>query len=131
MSNRVSDMAVSLSRPPMPFCGQNMGVLPKFCPQNDTTGVRLEYDERTECFRAELDEWLVAHRPSRDEMIADPPRSTGHLPEWSRRWQHALFDAGLMVPGWPPELGGRNATPVEQLVYFEELARHRLPRTTN
>ena len=34
-------------------------------------------------------------------------------------------------PGWPPELGGRNATPVEQMIYFEEMKKHELPRSYN
>jgi alkylation response protein AidB-like acyl-CoA dehydrogenase len=42
-----------------------------------------------------------------------------------------MFDAGWLVPGWPPERGGRNAGPIETLVYIEELARARVPRTTN
>jgi alkylation response protein AidB-like acyl-CoA dehydrogenase len=42
-----------------------------------------------------------------------------------------MFDAGWLVPGWPPELGGRNAGPIETLVYLEEMARARVPRTTN
>jgi alkylation response protein AidB-like acyl-CoA dehydrogenase len=35
------------------------------------------------------------------------------------------------VPGWPPELGGRNATAGEQMIYFEELSRRKIPRTFN
>jgi alkylation response protein AidB-like acyl-CoA dehydrogenase len=42
-----------------------------------------------------------------------------------------MFDAGWLVPGWPPERGGRNAGPVEQLVYLEEMWRAGVPRTTN
>jgi alkylation response protein AidB-like acyl-CoA dehydrogenase len=42
-----------------------------------------------------------------------------------------MFDAGWLVPGWPPELGGRNAGPVEVLTYLEELAKAGVPRTTN
>ena len=42
-----------------------------------------------------------------------------------------MFDAGWLVPGWPPERGGRNAGPIETLVYIEELAKARVPRTTN
>ena len=30
-----------------------------------------------------------------------------------------------MIPGYPPELGGRNATPMQTLIYMEELARRR------
>jgi alkylation response protein AidB-like acyl-CoA dehydrogenase len=42
-----------------------------------------------------------------------------------------MFDAGWLVPGWPPELGGRNAGPLESLVFIEELAKAHVPRTTN
>ena len=42
-----------------------------------------------------------------------------------------MFDAGWLVPGWPPERGGRHATPTQQLVYLEEMARAGVPRTTN
>jgi alkylation response protein AidB-like acyl-CoA dehydrogenase len=42
-----------------------------------------------------------------------------------------MFDDGWLVPGWPRERGGRNAGPIETLVYLEELARLEMPRTTN
>jgi alkylation response protein AidB-like acyl-CoA dehydrogenase len=93
--------------------------------------VRLRFDDNVEAFRAELLEWLAANRPSRAEMAADPPVSSGHAPDWARRWARTLFDAGWLVPGWPPELGGRNAGPIETLVYLEELARAHVPRTSN
>jgi alkylation response protein AidB-like acyl-CoA dehydrogenase len=93
--------------------------------------MRLRYDDSVEAFRAELLEWLAANRPSPEEMAADPSVSTGHAPEWARRWTRAMFDAGWLVPGWPPELGGRNAGPIETLVFIEELAKARVPRTTN
>jgi alkylation response protein AidB-like acyl-CoA dehydrogenase len=92
--------------------------------------VRLS-DSRSEGrFRAELESWLAENEPAADRL-SDPPRSTGHIPGWAREWQRALFDAGWLVPRWPPELGGRNATAVEQMIYLEELSRRRLPRTTN
>ncbi|MFZ6003397.1 MAG: acyl-CoA dehydrogenase family protein [Actinomycetota bacterium] len=93
--------------------------------------MRLRFDDSVEAFRAELLEWLAANRPSAEEMAADPSVSTGHAPEWARRWTRTMFDAGWLVPGWPPELGGRNAGPIETLVYIEELAKARVPRTTN
>lgn len=92
--------------------------------------MQLQYDEETERFRAELDDWLDEHLPARDEM-RERPQSSAHIPEWARRWQRSLFDDGWLVPGWPPELGGRNATPVQQMVYFEELARRQIWRSQN
>jgi alkylation response protein AidB-like acyl-CoA dehydrogenase len=93
--------------------------------------VKLRFDDSVEAFRSELREWLAVHRPSPEEMAADPSVSTGHAPGWARRWTRTMFDAGWLVPGWPPELGGRNAGPIESLVYIEELAKARVPRTTN
>lgn len=93
--------------------------------------MQLHFDADTESFRAELRAWLAANQPTLEEMRADPLASSAHLPAWSRRWQRRLFDAGLLVPGWPPELGGRNLPPVQQLVYHEEMARLPVERSTN
>jgi alkylation response protein AidB-like acyl-CoA dehydrogenase len=92
--------------------------------------VRLT-DSRSEArFRAELGEWLDENQPAADRA-ADPARSSGHVPGWAADWQGALFAAGWLVPRWPSELGGRDASAVEQMIYLEELSRRRLPRTTN
>jgi alkylation response protein AidB-like acyl-CoA dehydrogenase len=93
--------------------------------------VQLHYDAATEAFRSELRAWLAANQPSQGEMRADPMKSSAHFPAWSRRWQRKLFDAGLLVPGWPKELGGRGLPPVQSLVYFEEMGKIPTPRTTN
>src|ERR1700758_1245894 len=92
--------------------------------------MRLRYRDEDEAFRVELLDWLAANLPSPDEM-AEPQRSSAHLPDWARAWQRRMFDAGWLVPGWPPELGGRNATPIQQMVYFEEIARREIPRGFN
>jgi alkylation response protein AidB-like acyl-CoA dehydrogenase len=93
--------------------------------------VKLHFDASTERFREELRAWLETNRPSDEERLAEPARSSAHLPRWARAWQRRLFDAGWLVPGWPPELGGRNATPVQQLVYFEEMAKLPFMRSPN
>jgi alkylation response protein AidB-like acyl-CoA dehydrogenase len=92
--------------------------------------MRLHYDERTERFRDELRGFIAENLPPHSERL-EPVRSSAHMPEWGRRWQRTLFDHGWLVPGWPPEYGGRNATPVEQMVYFEELSRLEVPRFLN
>ena len=92
--------------------------------------MRLHYDEQTEGFRRELRAWMEANLPP-PSARAERVRSSAHIPEWARAWQRKLFDDGWLVPGWPPEYGGRNATPVQQMVYFEELARLGVPRSCN
>ncbi len=93
--------------------------------------MHLRYDVATERFRAELQSWLAENQPDPEVVRADPWLSSGHITDWARAWQQRLFDAGWLVPGWPPELGGRNATPVQQLVYFEEMACIPLMRSSN
>jgi alkylation response protein AidB-like acyl-CoA dehydrogenase len=93
--------------------------------------MRLTFDESVEAFRSEFLAWLDENKPTPEEMKADPALSSGHVPGWAKRWTRRMFDDGWLVPGWPPERGGRNATPVQQLVYMEEMARAGVPRTTN
>ena len=93
--------------------------------------MRLSFDESVEDFRRDFVDWLSVHRPTAEEMAAEPAKSSAHAPEWARRWTRRLFDDGWLVPGWPPERGGRNAGPVETLVYLEELRKAGVPRTTN
>jgi len=93
--------------------------------------MHLRYDAETEAFRAELVAWLADNLPSDEEVRADPRRSSAHLPDWAKAWTRRLFDDGWLVPGWPPELGGRNATPLQQMVYFEEFAKLAVPRAVS
>ncbi len=92
--------------------------------------VKLGYSQDVEAFRARLDRWLDENWPS-PERRRDEKHSSAHLPEWARSWQRKLFDDGWLVPGWPPQLGGQNATPTEQMIYAEELARRQIPRSLN
>ena len=92
--------------------------------------MRLRYGSEEEAFRAELLAWVEANLPPR-ERLREPKLSSAHVPEWARAWQRTLFEAGWLVPGWPPELGGRNASPVEQMIYFEEFSKRGIPRSSN
>jgi alkylation response protein AidB-like acyl-CoA dehydrogenase len=91
--------------------------------------MRLQYAPEDEAFRDELDGWLDEHAPS--DARLSPKQSSADMPDWARQWQRALFDAGWLVPGWPPELGGRNATPTQQMIYFEEMASREIMRSAN
>jgi alkylation response protein AidB-like acyl-CoA dehydrogenase len=93
--------------------------------------MKLTFGDEVEAFRQEFVAWLADNRPTADEMTDEPAVSSAHVPGWARRWTRRLFDAGWLVPGWPPGRGGRNAGPVEGLVYLEELRKAGIPRTTN
>ncbi len=85
-------------------------------------------------FREELIAFLDEHAP-REALVGFDTADTGAterteiIPRWAREWQATLFDHGWMIPGYPPELGGRNATPIQTLVYLEEMAGRRIQRS--
>ncbi len=93
--------------------------------------MRLAPDDALTEFRRELEEWLDEHQPGPETMKEQFRKSSAHLPQWARDFQRAMFEAGYLVPGWPPELGGRNASVQEQMVYFEVLAERSAPRSLN
>lgn len=93
--------------------------------------MKLQFDDAVEAFRAEFLAWLDLNGPTPEEIAADPPVSSAYVPEWSRAFTKRMFDDGWLVPGWPPERGGREAGPIETLVYLEELNKAGIPRTTN
>lgn len=45
----------------------------------------------------------------------------------AKAWQAAKFDAGLAKITWEPELGGRNGSPEEQVIFAQEEAGQRTP----
>ncbi|MHB8439186.1 MAG: acyl-CoA dehydrogenase family protein [Acidimicrobiales bacterium] len=85
----------------------------------------LRYSAAEEAFRAELRAWL-------ERVVPTLGPAPSHL-DWPARraydtaWQRMLFDAGYAGLDWPVEGGGRGASPVEQLVYVEELERAHAP----
>jgi alkylation response protein AidB-like acyl-CoA dehydrogenase len=87
--------------------------------------VQLTFDADVEAFRAEFVSFLTEHLPTQAQA-AERPSSTSHVPEWSRRWQRLQFDHGWLLPGNPPEFGGRNANILQQFVHREELSRRRI-----
>ncbi|MFD1814573.1 acyl-CoA dehydrogenase family protein [Rhodococcus gannanensis] len=92
--------------------------------------MQLTFDSDVETFRAEFVAFLDEHLP--DAAEADErPRSSAHVPEWARRWQRVQFDNGWLLPGNPPEFGGRNATILQQYVHLEELSKRRIYHSFN
>jgi alkylation response protein AidB-like acyl-CoA dehydrogenase len=101
--------------------------------------MRLAWGPEVDEFRAELVDFLEEHAPPEAKAL----KNTGTLsdsgdedgasiiPDWARRWQATLFDHGWMVPGYPPQLGGRDASPVQTLVYLQELAARGIPRSVH
>jgi hypothetical protein len=78
----------------------------------------LRFTEREDAFRAECRAWLAAHVP-RGLPSGDTREGFAlHLD-----WERALFDARFAVVSWPEVYGGRDATPMEWLIFEEEYYR--------
>jgi alkylation response protein AidB-like acyl-CoA dehydrogenase len=92
--------------------------------------VQLTFDADVEAFRAEFVAFLDEHVPTEAET-AQRSLSSSDVPDWARRWQRVQFDHGWLVPGYPPEFGGRNATVLQQYVHLEELSRRRICQSFN
>lgn len=92
--------------------------------------MRLSFDAEVERFRAELVAFLEEHAPNEAEAT-ERSHSSSDVPAWARRWQRLQFDHGWLLPGNPPEFGGRNATLVQQYVHLVELSRRRMYHSYN
>jgi alkylation response protein AidB-like acyl-CoA dehydrogenase len=94
--------------------------------------VDLSFTPAQEAFRLRLRAWLAENLPpgwgSPDfPGFADEDEETAFL----RAWQARLHRAGWCGLGWPREYGGAGATPVEQAIYDEEMARAQAPELVN
>jgi alkylation response protein AidB-like acyl-CoA dehydrogenase len=76
----------------------------------------LSLDEETRAFRDEVRAWLDEHVPQPGLPSMDTPEGF----EAHRAWERELADARLSVVSWPRELGGRDAS-LTQWVVFEEV----------
>ncbi|MFA5885301.1 MAG: acyl-CoA dehydrogenase family protein, partial [Acidimicrobiia bacterium] len=78
----------------------------------------LRFTEREDAFRAECRAWLEANVPH-----GLPSGDTHEGFALHLEWERALFDARYAVVSWPEEYGGRDATPMEWLIFEEEYYR--------
>ncbi len=90
----------------------------------------LANDPEIEKFVADFTAFADEHMPTAEEA-GERPRSCSHLPDWARQWQRTLFDAGWLLPGNPPEYGGRNATLPQMLAHQEVLSRRGIYHSFN
>jgi alkylation response protein AidB-like acyl-CoA dehydrogenase len=77
-------------------------------------------------FRREARAWLEANRPDVPMPHAGPPAR-----DFILAWQKRQFDGGWAGIAWPKAYGGRGASVLEQIVWFEEYARAGAPNPLN
>ena len=75
--------------------------------------VRLQYGDAEEALPgASSSTGSTSNLPAARGAARSRSARAPTCPSGRATWQRTLFDAGWLVPGWPPELGGRNATPI-------------------
>ncbi len=92
--------------------------------------MQLTFDADVEEFRGEFVGFLDEHLPD-EAATTERPQSCSDIPQWARRWQRLQFDHGWLLPGNPPEYGGRNATVLQQYAHQEELSKRRIYHSYN
>ncbi|CAJ1581173.1 acyl-CoA dehydrogenase family protein [[Mycobacterium] wendilense] len=92
--------------------------------------MQLTFDDDVEAFRSEFIAFLDEHLPD-PATTTVRSTSTADVPDWARQWQRVMFDHGWLLPGNPPEFGGRNANILQQYVYRDELSRRRIYQSFN
>ena len=85
----------------------------------------LRYTDAEQAFRSELRRWLAETLPGLPEKPS--PVDWPARRAYDTHWQSLLFDAGYAGVDWPVEGGGRGASPVEELIFKEELERAHAP----
>jgi alkylation response protein AidB-like acyl-CoA dehydrogenase len=81
----------------------------------------LSYSPSDIEFRAATRRWLEANVPRPEPTTLDARRA----------WHRRLYDAGYVGMGWPVQYGGRGATPLQQAIVADEMARAGAPPPIN
>jgi alkylation response protein AidB-like acyl-CoA dehydrogenase len=86
----------------------------------------LGYTEADAEFRARARAWLQAHVPR-----SPRPARGAAAARFDRDWQRKLYEHGWAGVAWPKEYGGRGLSSLQQVIWYEELARNRAPHHIN
>ena len=81
----------------------------------------LNYSPEDRAFREATRRWFEANTPKVE------PKTLAERKAWHRR----MYDAGYVGLLWPMEYGGRGATPMQQAIVQDEMARAGAPPTIN
>ena len=79
-------------------------------------------------FRKEVDKWLSDNA----ELKEGPNDSLSSLTEEeallrAKEWAAKLYDDGWACLHWPKEYGGRGSTPIERVIWGQEVSKYKVP----
>lgn len=83
----------------------------------------LDLDEKAIAFQQEVRDFLASHAPAQPLPSMDTKAGF----EAHREWEHTLAEAKLSVVAWPEDLGGRDASLLEWVLFEQEYYAARAP----
>jgi alkylation response protein AidB-like acyl-CoA dehydrogenase len=86
----------------------------------------LRYSDEDVDFRQRARLWLSRNVPDEARPAHGPEAA-----RFDRAWQRKLYDHGWAGVAWPKEYGGLGLTGLQQVIWYEELARARAPHHIN
>jgi alkylation response protein AidB-like acyl-CoA dehydrogenase len=86
----------------------------------------LSYSKADLEFRARARDWLKKNVPR-----SRRPRDSKSVAQFDRDWQHKLFEGGWAGVNWPQKYGGLGLPGLQQVIWYEELARANAPHHHN
>jgi alkylation response protein AidB-like acyl-CoA dehydrogenase len=86
----------------------------------------LQYSEADIAFRTNARAWLKANVPQHSR-----PGGGLAAAQFDRDWQRRLYDHGWAGVAWPKEYGGLGLTGLQQVIWYEELAKASAPHHIN
>jgi len=84
--------------------------------------VEIVTDSGLRSFREEARGWLEANAPDEPR-----PEDDQEAREFDCAWQRRQFDGGWAGVAWPSEFGGRGLSPLQQVIWVEEMVRANAP----
>ena len=89
------------------------------------------YLPEDEAFREELREWLDKALAAFEEREIPDVQGQQKLYEKRKAWQKVMAEGGWAAINWPKDLGGREATLMQNVIYSQEMARSKAPGIYN
>lgn len=86
----------------------------------------LSYSDEDGAFRERSRAWLSVNVPKDTR-----PAHGAAAAQFDRDWQRRMFDGGWAGVAWPKDFGGLGLTGLQQVIWYEELARARAPHYIN
>jgi alkylation response protein AidB-like acyl-CoA dehydrogenase len=86
----------------------------------------LRCSEEDVDFRRRARDWLSRNVPAERR-----PAHGAEASQFDRDWQRKLYDHGWAGVAWPKEFGGLGLTGLQQVIWYEELARAQAPHHIN